>query len=95
MKRFILVLFLLCTMFVPTTSAMTITDDQATMVPVSMLVTQLCKHNELGFWETFWTVTAFSVVKEIADQAGGNEFNSGHIGQNLAGMTLSWFLFSF
>ncbi len=88
-----LVFALLCSV-VPA-QAMTLTDDPATMVPLSMALTQVCKSNGMGYWETFWTITAFSVLKEIADQAGENDFNSGHIGLNLAGMTMSWFLFNF
>lgn len=75
--------------------ALTLTDDPVTVVPVCMIIAQVCKSNGMDYWETFWTITAISVVKEIADQAGGNTFDSGHIGQNLAGMTFSWFLFSF
>jgi hypothetical protein len=75
--------------------ALTLTDDPATMVPLSMLFTQWCKDREMSYWETFWTITLISVAKEVADQAGENDFNSGHIAQNLLGMTVSWFVFDF
>lgn len=75
--------------------AMTLTDDPATMIPLSMVVARLCKNNGMSYWEAFWLTTAFSVAKEVADQAARRDFNSGHIGMNLAGMTFSWFILDF
>ncbi|MFC1516964.1 hypothetical protein ACFL5G_00230 [Candidatus Margulisiibacteriota bacterium] len=87
----ITILCLICT----ASLALTLTDDPATMVPISMLAAQWCRDQEMDYWETFWIVTTFSVAKEVADQAAGNSFDSGHIGLNLLGMTFSWFIFDF